>query len=83
MSSHPPMEKTKKLVLTADPPRDLVAPGGSIWIGGYVDGCIEDTQIDCRSGKHVKHISSVPHRGHLSHPGPQTPRTRYPERRSG
>ena len=36
----------------------------------------ETLKLTVKQGKHVKHISSVPHRGHLSHPGPQAPRTK-------
>jgi hypothetical protein len=76
MSSHPPMEKPK-LVPSADPPRDLVA-AGRIHLGSAatLTDVPEALKLTVGQGKHVKHISSVPHRGHLSHPGPQTPRTR-------
>jgi hypothetical protein len=50
-------------------------PLGSV---GYADGRIEDAHklaVGWSIRKaHIKHISSVPHRRHLSHPGPQTPR---------
>jgi hypothetical protein len=42
MSSQPPMEKPKASSEWGYP-RDL-APFG---IGGYVNGCVEDAQIDC------------------------------------
>lgn len=69
MSSHPPMRTLKATSADAvDPPRNLVT---AHLIGGYIGRCIEDARIS-RSGKHVKHIVSVPHRGHLSHHRPQT-----------
>ncbi len=39
-------------------------PSGPIWIGGYGDGCIEDTQIDCRLREtrqaHLVYAASLP-----------------------
>ena len=75
MSSHPPTGK----------PGAGSAPPNSRVIRGYADGRIEDAHkltVDWSIRKHIKHISSVRHRGHLSHPRPQAPRASYTERRS-
>jgi hypothetical protein len=73
MSSHPPMEK---LALTADPPRDLVAARrlhlGSAATLTDVAKTLKSTLIS-RSRKHIKHISPVPHRGHLPRSGLKYP----------
>ena len=79
MSSHPPMEKLEA-GSEPGPPCDLAA-GRVVTLAGIGGLCRRAyrrrSQIGCwlvDKEKHVKHISSVPHRRHLSHPGPQTPR---------
>jgi hypothetical protein len=74
MSSHPPMGSPA-----------LVLPPNSRVICGYTGGRIEDAHkltVDWSIRKHIRHMSSVRHRGHLSHPRPQAPRASYTERRS-